>query len=115
MARLTANENVPLWVRHVVVPTITDNAEHHYRLGFFLGSLNNLEAIDCLPYHIMGVSKYKELGLTYRLEGVPAATKDVASKATKTVVEGIKAYRRHWWSPIKTQSNHNQVLKSLSS
>lgn len=45
----------------------------------------------------MGTAKYKELGITYRLEGIPAATKDIAAKATKTVVEGIKAYRRHWW------------------
>ena len=57
----------------------------------------------------MGVAKYKELGITYRLDGIPAATKDLAAKASKTVVEGIKAYRRHWWCPIKTQTNHNQV------
>ena len=102
-ARLTAAVGVPIWVRHVVVPTVTDNADHHYRLGFFLGSLKNLQAVDCLPYHVMGTAKYKELGITYRLEGIPAATKDLAAKATRTVVEGIKAYRRHWWSPIKTQ------------
>jgi len=108
-ARLTADAEVPVWVRHVVVPTITDNADHHYRLGFFLGSLKNLQAVDCLPYHVMGTAKYKELGITYRLDGIPAATKAVAAQATRTVVEGIKAYRRHWWSPIKTQINHNQV------
>ena len=102
-ARLTADVEVPIWVRHVVVPTITDNADRHYRLGFFLGSLKNLQAVDCLPYHVMGIAKYKELGIPYRLEGIPAATKDIAAKATRTVVEGIKAYRRHWWSPIKTQ------------
>ena len=33
-ARLTADVEVPIWVRHVVVPTVTDNADHHYRLGF---------------------------------------------------------------------------------
>jgi len=108
-AKLTADVNVPIWVRHVVVPTVTDNTDRHYRLGFFLGSLRNLQAVDCLPYHVMGVAKYKELGITYRLDGIPAATKDLAAKASKTVVEGIKAYRRHWWSPIKTQTNHNQV------
>lgn len=108
-AKLTADVNVPIWVRHVVVPTITDNADRHYRLGFFLGSLRNLQAVDCLPYHVMGVAKYKELGITYRLDGIPAATKDLAAKASKTVVEGIKAYRRHWWCPIKTPTNHNQV------
>lgn len=38
-AKLTADVNVPIWVRHVVVPTITDNADRHYRLGFAEGSL----------------------------------------------------------------------------
>ena len=63
------------------------------------GSLKHLENIDCLPYHVMGVSKYKEMGLTYRLEGIPAAPKSLAAEATKVVLEGLKAYRRGWWSP----------------
>lgn len=92
-ARLTEQCKVPLWVRHVVVPTITDTAEDHYALGWFLGSLSNLQAIDCIPYHVMGISKYKELGLPYRLEGLPACSKDVASEASRSVLKGIKEYR----------------------
>lgn len=91
---------VPLWIRHVVVPTITDNRDSWYRIGFFLGSLQNLETIDCLPYHVMGASKYDELGLTYRLKGIPPASKQLAQEASKVMIEGIKAYRRHWWNPI---------------
>ena len=86
-ARLTADVEVPiLGSSTLYVPTITDNARYsHYRLGFFLGFLKNLQAVDCLPYHVMGTAKYKELGIAYRLEGIPAATKDLAAKATRTV------------------------------
>lgn len=98
-ARFIDKQGVPIWIRHVVVPTLTDKPEKWYRLGFFLGSLKHLENIDCLPYHVMGVSKYKEMGLTYRLEGIPAAPKSLAAEATKVVLEGLKAYRRGWWSP----------------
>lgn len=99
-ARLTAKEKVPLWVRHVVVPTVTDRKKDFFSLGFFLGSLTNLQAVDCIPYHIMGVAKYKELGLPYRLANIRPATKAEATAASAVVVDGIKAYRRHWWSPI---------------
>ena len=40
----------------------------------FLGTLSNVKALDVLPYHIMGVTKYKQLDMEYPLEGVPAAT-----------------------------------------
>ena len=97
-AELVSHVGVPLWIRHVVVPTVTDNRDRHYRLGFFLGSLKSLQAVDCLPYHVMGVKKYEELGLPYRLEGIPAATKAQAAAASQAVLEGIKAYRRGQWS-----------------
>ena len=92
-AELVADAKVPIWVRHVVVPTITDKPEGHYKLGRFLGTLASLQAVDCLPYHVMGVNKYKELGLPYRLEGIPAATKDQAKAALQEVLRGIKDVR----------------------
>ncbi len=99
-AHFVDNHKVPIWVRHVVVPTLTDRREAWYRIGFFLGSLRHLETIDCLPYHVMGTAKYKEMGLTYRLDGIPPASKNLAKTATAVMIEGVKAYRRHWWSPI---------------
>ena len=49
--------------------------------------------------------------IAQRIKGTPGITaKDIAAKATRTVVEGIKAYRRHWWSPIKTQHLVMQTL-----
>lgn len=62
---------VPLWVRHVVVPGLTDGEEHLAGLEEYLKTLRYIERVELLPYHTLGVHKYAALGLTYPLEGVP--------------------------------------------
>ena len=64
-------KKIPVWIRHVVVPTVTDDETYLYRLGWFIGGLGNLKALDVLPYHTMGRVKYEKLGIPYRLEGIP--------------------------------------------
>jgi len=60
-------------------------------LGTFLGQLSNVTALDVLPYHVMGVAKYKELGIPYPLEGIPAATVE-QTKAARQII--LTAYRK---------------------
>jgi len=62
--------NVPLWVRHVVIPGLTDDADHIMRLKEYISTFKNVRRVELLPYHSMGEEKYKELGIPYRLEGV---------------------------------------------
>ena len=108
-ARFASAQGTALWVRHVVVPGITDSPDRWYRLGFFLGELKTLEAVDCLPYHVMGVSKYEELGIAYKLEGVPPASKDLSKRALAVVFDGIKAYRRDHWSRIDAHTADSAI------
>ncbi len=61
----------PLWIRHVVVPGLTDGAAHFQALREYLKTLRYVERIELLPYHTLGVSKYETLGIPYPLEGVP--------------------------------------------
>ncbi|MFA6941487.1 MAG: pyruvate formate-lyase-activating protein [Clostridiaceae bacterium] len=61
-------ENKKVWVRHVVVPGITDSREHLIKLSKIIKRINNVEKIELLPYHTMAVVKYKELGIPYKLE-----------------------------------------------
>ena len=94
-ARYLAEKEIPVWIRHVVVPGITDDPGALTRLGAFLGSLPNVKALDVLPYHIMGVTKYKELDMPYPLEGVPPATKQQAMEAKKRILTAYWKVRRN--------------------
>ena len=85
-ARYLDRKNVPVWIRHVVVPGITDDPGLLTRLGAFLGTLSNVKALDVLPYHIMGVRKYEELGIDYPLKGVEPASRQQALEAKKTIL-----------------------------
>lgn len=61
----------PLWIRHVVVPGLTDSEAHLQGLREYLKTLRNVQRVELLPYHTLGVSKYETLGIPYPLEGVP--------------------------------------------
>lgn len=65
-----------VWIRHVLVPGITDNDEWLIQLRDFLSTLSNVERIDVLPYHTMGIYKYRELGIKYSLEGVEPPSRE---------------------------------------
>ncbi len=84
---------IPVWIRHIVVEGITDNRDDLIRLGEYIGKLSNLKALDVLPYHTMGVNKYKELGIAYPLDGVPPLSLQDAEKAKKYILQGINNVR----------------------
>lgn len=85
--------NVDVWIRHVVVPGITDDETSLHRLGFFIGGLNNLKALDVLPYHTMGKSKYQKLGMEYPLKDVPDMDKSRIPTLKQYILDGIKERR----------------------
>ena len=92
-ARYLDELEVPVWVRHVVVPGLTDQEEDLYRLGRFIGELTNVKALDVLPYPDMGKVKYESLGMEYPLKDVPPMSKENAVAAKKIILSGIKAAR----------------------
>lgn len=93
-AKFIEKQKVDLWIRHVVVRGITDEKDDLIRLGEFIGGLDNLKALDVLPYHTMGVGKYKSLGIEYPLEGVEPTTKAEAERAKLYIMSGIKNTRK---------------------
>ncbi len=82
---------IPVWIRHVVVPGITDKYEELFALGEFLSTLSNIKALDVLSYHDMAKPKYAELGLDYPLGDTPPLTKEEAIKARDIIMDGIKS------------------------
>ena len=93
-AKYLDQKNIPVWIRHVVVPTITQNEEYLYRLGRFLGTLHNVKALDVLPYHVMGKAKYQELKMEYPLEGIEPLDKSDAIIARDIILKGMKETRK---------------------
>lgn len=83
-------KQIPVWLRHVVVPGITLNEKYLFELGYFLGQFTNIKALDVLPYHTLGKVKYDNLGLEYPLINTPDATKDEAVTARNTILSGMK-------------------------
>ncbi len=79
-AFLTAvqTKGVPLWLRHVVVPNLTDGASHIKGLKKYISTIKNVENIELLPYHTLGVHKYKRMNISYALEGtVPPSAEEM--------------------------------------
>ena len=92
-AKFLEEKNIPLWVRHIIVKGYTDDPDDLITLGEFIGKLRNLKALDVLPYHTMGVNKYKELGIPYALEGIEALPVTEAVKAKEYILQGIRNVR----------------------
>ncbi len=92
-ANLLSDKNIDIWIRHVVVPGYTDDDKYLEELGYFIGGLKSLKALDVLPYHNMAIPKYENLGIDYVLKDVPPLDKSEAIEKKKVILEGIK--RRH--------------------
>ena len=73
----------PVWIRHVLVPGITDNDEYLKKTREFLDTLTNVKRVDVLPYHSLGQYKWEQLGIPYQLEGVEAPSAERVQNAKK--------------------------------
>lgn len=82
-AKYLNEQKIPMWIRQVLIPTITDNQEDLIKLKYFLNSLTNIQKIEFLPYHNLGKHKWIDLGLSYPLEGIRTATSDDVQRAYK--------------------------------
>ena len=89
-AEYLSQKNIPVWIRHVVVPTITLNKKYLEELGEFLATLTNIKALDVLPYHDMGKVKYKNIGIKYPLEDIEPLTKEQAVEARNYILESYR-------------------------
>ena len=81
MAAYLSDHGKAMWIRHVLVPGITTEEDELHRLRSFLDTLKTVERVEVLPYHTLGVFKWKELGIPYQLEGVDPPTKEQIDRA----------------------------------
>lgn len=85
-ARYLSDLRKPAWIRHVLVPGRTDEASDLLELGRFIGTLANVEKIELLPYHRMGVYKWQQMGKEYPLDTCPEPNAGAVARA-RTIIE----------------------------
>ena len=83
LAQYLSDKNIPTWIRQVLVPGITDDEDDLNKLGMFLSQLKNVELVEVLPYHTMGIHKWENMGVEYELKGIPDATWKETNRAVK--------------------------------
>ncbi len=83
MARYLSDNGKEMWIRHVLVPGITDEQQALEELRDFINSLKTVSKVEVLPYHRMGVPEYERLGIDYPLKEVQPPTKEKLAAASK--------------------------------
>ncbi|MDD6857579.1 MAG: pyruvate formate-lyase-activating protein [Lachnospiraceae bacterium] len=83
MAKYLSENGKAMWIRYVLVPGYTDSEEQLTRLKEFIDSLDTVDRVEILPYHTLGVFKWKELGIPYELEDVNPPTKEEVERAKR--------------------------------
>jgi len=84
-AKYLAEIGKPVWIRHVLVPGITDRDDLLEELADFMATLGNIEKVEILPYHSLGEYKWQEMGMDYELKGVEAPSQERVENAKKII------------------------------
>ena len=80
----------PVWIRHVLVPGHTDSDAQLTALNTFLQKLHNIQKIEVLPYHTLGIYKWEKLQMDYRLKDVPTPSEDAVRHAQEILTRDIR-------------------------
>lgn len=91
MARYLSDIKKPVWIRHVLVPGLSDFDEDLDKLGEFLGTLSNVEKAEVLPYHTLGKFKWENLGIKYTLEDTNPPTAERVKNAEQKIRACLKS------------------------
>ena len=81
MLQYLSDKRKRLWIRHVLVPGMTDDEHDLMCIREFIATLHRVRRVEILPYHTLGVGKWEKLGLPYPLEGIPAPTPEEVKRA----------------------------------
>lgn len=71
----------PFWLRYVLVPGLSDTEADLRALGEHFKDYKQIERVELLPYHRLGVHKYEAMGLEYKLPDVKENTPEQLARA----------------------------------
>ncbi|MCQ2464506.1 MAG: pyruvate formate-lyase-activating protein [Oscillospiraceae bacterium] len=109
LAQYLSEINKPVWIRHVLVPDNSDFDEDLDRLGEFIGKLGNVQRVDVLPYHTLGLFKWENLGLEYTLEGTEPPSEERILNAEKRL--RCAEYEGYGENSSNRQNNDDMPIK----
>ena len=92
MARYLSDNGKEMWIRHVLVPGVTDDENDLRKMSDFIASLKTVSRVEILPYHTLGLFKWQKLGIPYPLEGVPTPTDEQVKRAEDIL--NVTAYHK---------------------
>ena len=81
LARYLSDHGKEMWIRHVLVPGITDDEAGLTALKGFINELKTVSRAEILPYHTLGLFKWENLGIDYPLDGVKTPTDEEVKRA----------------------------------
>lgn len=67
---------IPIWIRIPIIPGYTDQKENIFGIAYFIKSLYSVQRVDLLPYHSLGIPKYKNLRKKYLLKSIEPYDKE---------------------------------------
>ena len=97
MARHISDLGVPLWIRHVLVPGLTDDEDGLRKTAEFISSLMTVQRVEVLPYHTLGLFKWQKLGIPLWIRHVlvPGLTDDEEGlRKTADFIRSLKTVQR---------------------
>lgn len=89
-AQYCEENNKKMWLRYVLVPTVTDQQEYLHQWGKRFSTYKNIERVEILPYHTLGVYKYEKLGIPYQLKGISSPTEKLVHQSKNIFLEYFK-------------------------
>jgi pyruvate formate lyase activating enzyme len=93
LARRLADRRLPVWVRFVLVPGLTDDPADIAQIAAFAAKLGNVERVEVLPFHQMGRFKWQTLGIRYTLEATEPPSPEAVAAACETFrAQGLTAH-----------------------
>ncbi|MER6441224.1 pyruvate formate-lyase-activating protein [Streptomyces sp. NPDC001185] len=84
---------IPVWIRYVLVPGLTDDRQAVEELARFVAGLGNVDRVDVLPFHKLGAAKYEALGIPFPLRDNPVPEPALTQRVREQFREqGLTAY-----------------------
>lgn len=81
MAKWLSDNGTKMWIRHVLVPNLTDDEDDLQEMYNFISTLKTVERVEILPYHTLGLAKWVKMGIDYPLDGVKVPTDEQIKRA----------------------------------